>query len=197
MAKDPVCGMIVDEKTALSSEIGARTFYFCSSTCLNTFTNPEKELAKLKKRMYVAVSGALVLAILRGGLYLALAFEKGKQVIEIDSPSFLGGGGNRLGPMAYCVAGITSCFIATFVSVAAGQGIRLTRLNINAECNINFAKTFDVADEPITEGITFQIDAQSDNADKQKLQEILKMAEERCPAMYSMSHVIKVNAQIK
>ena len=37
-----------------------------------------------------------------------LGFEKGKQVIEVDSPSFLGGQGNRLGPMAYCVAGITS-----------------------------------------------------------------------------------------
>ena len=48
-----------------------------------------------------------------------LVYEKGKQVIEIDSPSFLGGNGNRLGPMAYCVAGIASCFIATFVSVAS------------------------------------------------------------------------------
>jgi len=28
-------------------------------------------------------------------------------------------------------------------------------------------------------------------------QELVEMAEERCPAMYSMSHVIKVNAQIK
>jgi hypothetical protein len=27
-----------------------------------------------------------------------LSYEKGKQVIEIDSPSFLGGNGNRLGP---------------------------------------------------------------------------------------------------
>ena len=63
---------------------------------------------------------------------------------------------------------------------------------------INFAKTFDIADEPITEGINFEIAlAESDNADKQKLQELVKMAEERCPAMYSMSHVIKVNAQIK
>lgn len=126
-----------------------------------------------------------------------LAFEKGKQVIEIDSPSFMGGSGSRLGPMGYCVAGITSCFIATFVSVASGQGIRLTRLNVDAECNINFAKTFDVADEPITEGINFKIDAQSDNADRERLSQVLKMAEERCPAMYSMSHVIKVNAEIK
>lgn len=28
-----------------------------------------------------------------------LSFENGKQIIEIDSPSFLGGHGNRLGPM--------------------------------------------------------------------------------------------------
>jgi uncharacterized OsmC-like protein len=62
---------------------------------------------------------------------------------------------------------------------------------------INFAKTFDIADEPITESINFEIDAESNNADKQKLQQLVRMAEERCPAMYSMSHVIKVNGQIK
>lgn len=126
-----------------------------------------------------------------------LAYEKGKQVIEIDSPSFLGGNGNRLGPMAYCVAGITSCFIATFVSVAATKGIKLSKLNVNTECIINFAKTFDVADEPITEGINFEIEAQSDNADKQQLQKLVKIAEERCPAMYSMKHEVKVNASVK
>jgi uncharacterized OsmC-like protein len=126
-----------------------------------------------------------------------LVYEKGKQVIEIDSPSFLGGNGNRLGPMAYCVAGIASCFIATFVSLAATKGIRLLKLNVNTECMINFAKTFDVADEPITEGINFQIEAESENADKQQLQELVNMAEERCPAMYSMKHEIKVNAMIK
>jgi uncharacterized OsmC-like protein len=123
-----------------------------------------------------------------------LLYEKGKQVVEIDSPSFLGGNGNRLGPMAYCVAGITSCFIATFVTVASSKDIRLSKLNVNAQCNINFAKTFDVADEPITEGIEFQIEAESPNADKQQLQDIIRLAEERCPAMYSMKHEIKVNA---
>jgi uncharacterized OsmC-like protein len=70
-----------------------------------------------------------------------LSYEKGKQVIEIDSPSFLGGNGNILGPMAYCVAGIASSFIATFVSVAATKGISLSKLNVNTECIINFAKT--------------------------------------------------------
>jgi uncharacterized OsmC-like protein len=110
---------------------------------------------------------------------------------------FLGGNGNRLGPMAYCITGIASCFIATFVTIAASKGIRLPKLNVNTECVINFAKTFDVADEQITEGINFQIEAESDNTSKQQLQELVTMAEQRCPAIYSMTHEVKVNAIIK
>jgi uncharacterized OsmC-like protein len=125
-----------------------------------------------------------------------LQYEKGKQVVEIDSPSFLGGNGNRLGPMAYCIAGITSCFVATFVTVTSSKGIRLSKLNVDTQCDINFAKTFDIANEPITEGIELQIEAESPDADKKQLQEIIRMAEERCPAMYSTKHEIKVNSTI-
>ena len=50
--------------------------------------------------------------------------------------------------------------------------------------------------EPITERITFNIDAVSDNADKSELQYLLKMAVERCPVMSSMSHRINVEATI-
>lgn len=126
-----------------------------------------------------------------------LAFEKGKEVIEIDSPSFMGGSGNRLGPMSYCIAGIASCFIGTFVGIAASKGIRLSKLSVTAECSVNFAKTFDISDVPITEGIRFEIDIQSESTGKKELQEIAKLAQERCPAMYSMSHVIPVDIAIK
>jgi uncharacterized OsmC-like protein len=162
----------------------------------NTAENGRKNRQSLKKP--VKLEGEWNLFGLDKGYQFRteLLYEKGKEVIEIDSPSFLGGNGNRLGPMAYCIAGITSYFIATFVTVASSQGIRFNKLKVRSECNINFAKTFDVADEPITEGINFEIDAQSKNADKQKLQEILTMAEERCPAMYSMLYVIKVNAKL-
>lgn len=161
-----------------------------------TIESGKKDKTALRKP--VKLQGEWILDSIKGYQFRTeLSYEKGKQVIEIDSPSFLGGNGNTLGPMAYCIAGITSCFIATFTSVAASQAVKLTKLNVNAECNVNFAKTFDVSNEPITEGINFQIDAQAENADKQRLQEILRMAEERCPAMYSMSHVIKVNAEIK
>jgi uncharacterized OsmC-like protein len=165
----------------------------------NTIERGQKDKQFLKKP--VKLQGEWNFDVQKGYQFKTeLSYEQGKQIIEIDSPSFLGGNGSRLGPMGYCVAGITSCFITTFVSVVSSQGVKLEKLNVNAECNINFAKTFDIADEPITEGINFEIDVRTTGdkeVDKQKLQELVKMAEERCPAIYSMSNVIKVNAKIK
>lgn len=44
MAKDPVCGMEVDEKkTAGKVEYEGQTYYFCSPDCKTTFEqDPEK-----------------------------------------------------------------------------------------------------------------------------------------------------------
>ena len=44
MAKDPVCGMIIDEKTAAGrSEYNGKTYYFCAAVCKRKFDeNPEK-----------------------------------------------------------------------------------------------------------------------------------------------------------
>ncbi|MCP8308346.1 MAG: heavy metal translocating P-type ATPase [archaeon] len=49
MAKDPVCGMYVNEKTTnLKTKVRGREYYFCSKTCLETFLKPEVELRSLK-----------------------------------------------------------------------------------------------------------------------------------------------------
>src|SRR5688500_14507670 len=37
MAKDPICGMIVDETKALSAERDGHTYYFCSAHCRENF----------------------------------------------------------------------------------------------------------------------------------------------------------------
>jgi len=49
MATDPVCGMYVDEHTHLTALVRGRRYYFCSHTCLETFTAPAKEIARLKR----------------------------------------------------------------------------------------------------------------------------------------------------
>ena len=73
MARDPVCGMMVDRATALRSDIDGRTFYFCSSGCQRTFDAPDEELRRMKRRVTIALTGVLVLAILRVAVFLGLA----------------------------------------------------------------------------------------------------------------------------
>ena len=49
MAKDPVCGMYVDQRTAtITRTIHGTKWYFCSSTCAKAFEKPEIELKRLK-----------------------------------------------------------------------------------------------------------------------------------------------------
>ncbi len=37
VTKDPVCGMTVDENTALHADRDGKTFYFCSDSCRQKF----------------------------------------------------------------------------------------------------------------------------------------------------------------
>jgi Cu+-exporting ATPase len=37
MTKDPICGMSVDEATAIQAERDGKTFYFCSDQCKQKF----------------------------------------------------------------------------------------------------------------------------------------------------------------
>ena len=63
LATDPVCGMFVEEKPEsiqYTTEDG-RKYYFCSNQCLNEFTEPEREMKKLKR--HVAISIVLTVPI--------------------------------------------------------------------------------------------------------------------------------------
>src|SRR3990170_753649 len=73
MAKDPICGMVVPKEHSLKTEMHGRTYYFCSDSCLHTFVSPEQELKNLKRRVSVAITGVVLLAILRAGVYIGLA----------------------------------------------------------------------------------------------------------------------------
>ena len=74
MAKDPVCGMYVEEgEHALKTSRYGTTYYFCSETCLAQFLAPEKTLARLKQ--LVAVGAALTIPI-AALTYLPLISDK-------------------------------------------------------------------------------------------------------------------------
>ncbi|MEE9600319.1 MAG: heavy metal translocating P-type ATPase, partial [Thermoplasmata archaeon] len=65
MAKDPVCGMYVDEaKVTLKATVRGREYYFCSETCLETFLEPDKEMRSLKLLLIFSLSLSIPTLIL-------------------------------------------------------------------------------------------------------------------------------------
>ncbi len=65
MTSDPVCGMIVEEsESTLHATVRGTTYYFCSETCLKTFTEPERQLRVLKRNIALAVALSVPIIIL-------------------------------------------------------------------------------------------------------------------------------------
>jgi Cu+-exporting ATPase len=66
MATDPICGMYVDEGEAAALRLVRenRTYYFCSSSCVEQFAAPVAELARLRRRLTVAWPLALAILVL-------------------------------------------------------------------------------------------------------------------------------------
>jgi P-type Cu+ transporter len=64
MAKDPVCGMFVEEKPdAIRHTVEGKEYFFCSTQCLNEFTAPEKELRKLKNQVAISIGLTIPITI--------------------------------------------------------------------------------------------------------------------------------------
>ncbi len=65
--------MQVDPEKGLKEIVGGKTYYFCSEECRRTFLAPEAELKRMKRRVTVALSGVVVLAVMRAAAFIALA----------------------------------------------------------------------------------------------------------------------------
>ncbi len=74
MARDPVCGMYVNEEhAAFKVERGGKTYYFCSEGCMLTFQQPDRELKKLRNlAVFSLILGALTFIVMFAGVPLPL-----------------------------------------------------------------------------------------------------------------------------
>jgi len=110
MAKDPICGMVVPKGRSIKREMGGRPYYFCSETCVRTFEAPEAELKDMRRRVTIALTGVLVLAVFRAALFLGLA--AGATVLTWVPFSFL----------PWFNAGIWLFIITTPIMIFGGKG---------------------------------------------------------------------------
>ena len=123
-------------------------------------------------------------------------FEGGKIVMESDQPKNLGGGGTRPGPLHYCFFGLIACYTATFATMASMMGIELKRLAARLEGNLNFSRVFGLSKEPVMEEIRIVLQVESD-APKEKLEEVERLAYERCPAVFALTEQVRLNTSLE
>jgi len=110
MAKDPICGMVIPKNRSIKRVVGGREYYFCSQTCVKTFEAPEAELKDMKRRVTIALTGVLALAVFRAALFLGLA--AGATVLTWVPFSFL----------PWFTAGVWLFIITTPIMIFGGKG---------------------------------------------------------------------------
>ncbi len=121
---------------------------------------------------------------------------EGKQfTVDADMPTKLGGWGTKPGPLHYCLYGLASCYVSTFATLAAMEGVTLKRLEIEAESQVDFSKVLGLSEKPIVEGVKWRVKVSSD-APKEKIEMLKKLAEERCPAVYCLTNPIKLTINL-
>ena len=124
-----------------------------------------------------------------------LEFPRGKEVIQADFAPFMGGGGIKPDPIQYCLYGFASCFAGTFAAVAAMEGVTLKKLSVVAENKLDLSRTFGLTDNPPVEEVELTVTVSSD-APPEKLQEIERLARERCPGVYCITNPIPLKTKL-
>jgi len=156
----------------------------------------EAETDKSKVKRTQQVNGEWLLE--EGGpqFKAEVSFEGGKIVLESDQPKNLGGGGTRPGPLHYCFFGLVSCYTATFATMASQMDIKLSKLSAKLEGDLNFSRVFGLSQEPVMEEIRITLEVESD-APREKLEEVERLAYERCPAIFALTERVKLNTMMK
>ena len=119
-----------------------------------------------------------------------LEHPNGVTVVEADGPPFMGGAGIKPDPVQYCLFGLAACYAQTFASIAAEKGIKLNELRVSAENKVNLSKALGLSNEPIVEKVVLEVRAFGEKGEN--LNEIKKLAGQRCPGVYCLTNPIKL-----
>src|SRR3989344_8464116 len=122
-----------------------------------------------------------------------LEHANGITIVEADGPPFMGGSGIKPDPVQYCLFGLAACYAQTFASIAAEKGIKLKHLKVAAENKVNLSKALGLSNEPIVEKVIFEVKAVGEKGEN--LNEIKKLAEQRCPGVYCLTNAIKLEVK--
>jgi uncharacterized OsmC-like protein len=122
-----------------------------------------------------------------------LPYEKGKAEVACELPPFAGGWGTSPDPIQYCLYGLAACFAATFVATAVSEGIALRSLKVTAENWVDLRKQLGLSKDDIIKRVKLTVKVEAD-ADREELEKLMGLAEERCPGTECVTRSIPFEA---
>ena len=119
-------------------------------------------------------------------------------VFEKDEPPVLLGEDHGANPVEYVLAALDGCLITSLIYHAAAQGIKIEEVETSFSGDLNL-HGFLGMDENIRNGyekikVEFKIKA---DASKEKLQELVQLAQKRSPVFDIVSHPTPVEVSLK
>ena len=156
------------------------------------FTSIQEDPAQAKRTK--RVTGAWVFEEGHPQFVSTIEYPEGKVVLSAELPPFAGGWGTSPDPIQYCLYGLAACFAGTFVAIATNEGVQLTRLEVTAENWMDLRKQMGLADEDIIRKVKFTV--QAEGASREKLEQIVALAEERCPGVECLTRSIPLEVEL-
>lgn len=120
----------------------------------------------------------------------------GEMTFEADFPSPMGGTGSAPNPLAYCFWGGLACYAMTFAQEAARQGVEIRGLHAHAQAEIDQTRALGLSNRPPVEQIDWQLEIDAD-ADPEKLDELKRLADERCPGVFCLRNPIELHTSVR
>src|ERR1041385_4143314 len=124
-----------------------------------------------------------------------LEYPKGKATVNVELPPFAGGWGTSPDRSQVCLSGLAACFAVTYMAVATGEGVKLTKLQVTAENWMDLRKQMGVSMDNIIEKVKFTVEAAG--APRDVLEKLVKLAEQRCPGTECVTRAIPLTTELK
>ncbi len=115
--------------------------------------------------------------------------------MESDFAPFMGGKGLAPDPIQYCLYGLAACYAATFVSLAAMEGLTLGDVKIAVENKVDLTRTLGLSSNPIVEGVEVTLTVAAD-VSQEKLEHVEALARDRCPGVYCLINPIQLTTNL-
>lgn len=123
-------------------------------------------------------------------------YESGSIVLEADQPAAMGGNGLKPNPNNYCLFGLASCFAATIAMITSMENIKLKRLTVTVQGDMDSSASFGLSNNPLVEKVKLKVDIDADIS-YDKIKRLLDLAKERCLGVYCLINPIKLDVEVK